>query len=148
MILCSSIITLGKGPKRLKYLKLIIFFVGFSTPPCWPRSQSRSKSIGYENLCGTLTISCNSNISSSFTYSKTWGIWPKQLKKYLKMVNFCRFEHSSLLTSIIRQILKPIRYATPCSSLIMSCNSNKSYSLICPKTSEKSPKRLKHDHSS
>ena len=139
---------MGKRTQTAKIPEIDHFFVGFSTPPCWPRSQSRSKSIGYENTCGTLTISRNSNISCSFTYPKTWGIWPKRLKKYLKMVIFCRFEHSSLLTSIIRQILKPIRYATPCSSLIMSCNSNKSYSLICPKTSEKSPKRLKHDHSS
>ena len=41
------------------------FFVGFSTPVCWPRSQSKLKSIAHATTCGTIIISHKSNISHS-----------------------------------------------------------------------------------
>ena len=39
--------------------------------------------------------------------------------------------------------LKPIGYTTSCATFIISCNSNISKSLTCPKTCRKCPKRLK-----
>ena len=44
------------------------------------------------------------------------------------MIIFCRFEHSSLPTSITKQ-----KNETKCGTLIISCNSNISHSLTCPK---------------
>ena len=44
------------------------------------------------------------------------------------MIIFCRFEHSSLPTSIAKQKIE-----ATCGTLIVSCNSNISHSLTCPK---------------
>ena len=50
-------------------------------------------------------------------------------------------EHSSLLTSVTNQT--KIHFADNCiSTLIISCSSNISYSLTCPKTWGKEPRRL------
>ena len=54
-----------KRPKRPKLLENDNFFVGFSTPVCWPRSQSKLKSIVHATTCGTIIISHKSNISHS-----------------------------------------------------------------------------------
>ena len=47
---------------------------------CWNRSQSKLKNIGHGTKCSIFIISCNRNISHSFTCPKTWGIGPKWLK--------------------------------------------------------------------
>ena len=44
------------------------------------------------------------------------------------MIIFCRFEHSSLPTSIAKQKME-----ATCGTLIVSCNSDISHSLTCPK---------------
>ena len=115
--------TWGRGPKRLKNTWNWSFLVGFSTPPCWLWSRSKLKSIEHENTFGKLIIPHNSNISCSFTHPKTWEKWLKRLK-IPENGHFCRSEHSSLLTSITKQILKPARHATLCGIFIMSFNSN------------------------
>ena len=79
------------------------FFVGLSTLSCWPPSQSKLKSIGHATSCSTLSISCNSNISHSFTCLKTWAKGHKRLKILKKMIICHKFELSSRLISIGKQ---------------------------------------------
>ena len=75
-----------------------LFFIGFSTSPCRPRSQSKAKTIGHANICHTLITlilhsfeqSSNPQCSRkknywerncvSFQKIKNWGKGPKQLK--------------------------------------------------------------------
>ena len=92
--------TCGKRPKRLKILKNDHFslFISLSTPPCWNRSQSKSKSIRHAYTWITFIISCNSIVSHSFTYPKSWGKGPK----WLNLI-FHNFEYSPLPTFLIKQ---------------------------------------------
>ena len=84
-------------------------------------------------------ISCISYISHSLTCPKTWGKGPERLKA-LKMINFHSFEHFSLPTFLMKQNKKNwARNGT----LIIFPSLNISYSLTCPKTWGKRPKRLK-----
>ena len=61
----------SKMTKTTKHTKKLSFFISSSTSLCWSQSQSKLKSNGYATTCGTFTISCNSNITFSFTFLKT-----------------------------------------------------------------------------
>ena len=56
------------------------FYVGFSTTPCWSRSQGKLKTIENATKCGTLIVSCNSDKSDSLTCPKIQESCPKQIK--------------------------------------------------------------------
>ena len=71
------------------------FFITLNSPPCQSWSQNKTKTIGCVTIYGTLIVSCNSNMSHSFTCLKVWGKVPKQLK-ILKNDQFHNFEHSYL----------------------------------------------------
>ena len=73
-----------------------------NTPPCQAHSWNKTKTIGHTTTCDTPIILCNSNISNSFSYPKTWGKGPKRLKTQ-KMIIFHNFEHSSLPTLMIKK---------------------------------------------
>ena len=82
------------------------------------------KTIAHGTICGTVIVSWNSNLSHSFTFLKTWGKEPKLI--------FHNFEHSSLLSSLIKQKKKKLVMELYVTLL-----------LTCTKTRAKRPKGLK-----
>ena len=71
--------TWRKRSKRLKILKSE-YFPCLNTPPCWPRSESKLKSIKHTTSYANLIISFTFDISQCFNWPKTWGKRPKWLK--------------------------------------------------------------------
>ena len=139
----------------------------FSTPPCQPRLQIKRKTTAHAFPSFLVTILCISNISHSIPARKLRGKKPNGLK-YLNLSIPHKFEYSSLPTSISKHSkihwvhnykthyhtiftkysmicdkTCAIGHANICDTFIISCNSNISYSVTCPKTWGKGTKRLK-----
>ena len=79
---------LRKRTQTVKNIWKWSFFVGFSTPGCWTRSENKLKSIRQATTCGTIIIPCNSNINHSLTCPKISGNCPKRLEILKKKRSF------------------------------------------------------------
>ena len=128
--------TWGKRPKRLKYLNLIIFRkFEHACLPTKTKNHMTQKN-------------CDSYHFMQFQYIPLFNL-PKILRKRTQTTKnswkWSFFVGLSTLSCWPRlQIkLKPIRHATSCATFIISCNSNISKFLTCPKTYRKCPKCLK-----
>ena len=82
----------------------------------------------------TIGHTITNNTSYPLTCPKTWEKGPKRLKT-LRNDQFHNFEHSSLPTSLIKQIKKKtIGQATACDTLMNLCSSISSHASTCLKT--------------
>ena len=101
-----------------------------NTPTCLLQVQSKIKTIGHAITCRSLIFSCNSKISHSMTYRKFRRKGPKLLK-ILKTEHFSCSNNPPWQPRPQSKI-KTIRHQTTC-DIIISCNSNISHFLTCPK---------------
>ena len=76
--------------------------ISLSTPVGLPRPQSKLKTTEHAAICGTLIISCNSNIGYSLTCSKIWEKGPKRQK-------ILRIDHFSWVWSLFPVAFDPKR---------------------------------------
>ena len=117
------------------------FLISLSTSAGLPRPQSKLKTTKHTAICGTLIISCNSNIDHSLTCSKIW-------EKYLngKKYHFWSF-FLSLITPPCRfrsqKETQSIRHKTMKRTLLIFIKYSMICNWTCPKSWENGPQRPK-----
>ena len=124
-------LTCAKNWRKNTYNWLFLF--NLSKLPCRFWSWKKTKAIMHASIKQTLLIFFKCSMVCAWTCPKSWGNWPKR-PKILTTYHFSYCLSTPLSRPRSHYKLKTILHAITCDTHIISCNSNISQFLTCPKS--------------